>query len=469
MKASEAEKLICGALLRNSDDETGELLRVVNTLTPDKFDPKGVEGKIYRAIAQVVKRRDEPNIAAVALELGDKLAGVGGEEYLRQLFGVPKLHGVGKLTGLDAAVRYVDKVGVLRQIAEQVESYGQALHDIEAAAQSVDVDDLVTGISVDINTILMRTGKADFIHISELMSLDFDRLTRQVAGEVVDYIPSGIPGLEGHGIPCPGELTILTALSSVGKTSLSMWWALGTAKKLKEQGLPGCVAYSSLETGRATVARRFGLHNTRLRNVDIIDDQTDAHARYIEAYKDLVELPIYVDDSASVTISQLQRRALQLHLVHGPLVLHFVDFLELVDNPGETMEREITGITKGVRDIAWETGAAEVLLAQMNAKALKDSTKLGADPDTLKGASSIYQYARAVGILYNPLAMTALGLDFAVPSGWNPERAHLVLTKNKEGKPGRYDGLEWIPGSMTFRDVHVPEGYLFMPPPAQHF
>jgi replicative DNA helicase len=87
--------------------------------------------------------------------------------------------------------------------------------------------------------------------------------------------------------------------------------------------------------------------------------------RVCESAAQLASLPLYIDDSAGLTIpvfrSRLRRYKKEFDIRFG-----IVDYVGLMDGPGRTITEQATGIAKGLRRLAKEEDVAIVALSQLH-------------------------------------------------------------------------------------------------------
>ena len=87
----------------------------------------------------------------------------------------------------------------------------------------------------------------------------------------------------------------------------------------------------------------------------------------IESAQDMEKCPLYIDDSAALSISSLAGRARRLKRMHGLDVL-FIDYLQLVrpSTHRDSRVNEISEITQGLKSIAKELNIPVIALSQLS-------------------------------------------------------------------------------------------------------
>ncbi len=184
-----------------------------------------------------------------------------------------------------------------------------------------------------------------------------DRLNAHINQNIKQGIGTGLKEIDGIWAGFfDGELTILAARPSMGKTALAMHMA----QKIKKP-----VLFYSLEMKKEYLADRV-LAATM--GVDL-DDLRRGYVKKETLKKAYItENQIYVDDSPNVTVFEILSQARRLKKKHG-LGLVVIDFLTLIDEEkerGESEHQKINRTTRKIRDIANSLNVPVLVLAQLN-------------------------------------------------------------------------------------------------------
>lgn len=261
-------------------------------------------------------------------------------------------------------------------------------------------------------------------------------------------ISTGFPGLDsvlGGGL-FPGELVVVGARPSCGKTSL----ARGIARNIARRGTP--VWFASLEVPDESVFRDLVVDYAEvpaqvLRSKQLSPDQA---ARVLEATDRLnheLGHTLLMDDDVHDLQSILATARSQVRR-KGVKVM-FLDYLQLVDVPGSKSEREAVGLTsKLVKRLARTAGIAVVALAQLNREADKRSQGRPSLSD-LKESGSIEQDADVVVLIHRPDKVAERNDKAA---GADPGRTELIVAKNRDGPTGSLD-YHFEGRYMRFREL----------------
>lgn len=209
------------------------------------------------------------------------------------------------------------------------------------------------------------------------------------------------------------DLLILAGRPSMGKTSLATNIAYNVAhaykEKLNEAGQKervdgGKVGFFSLEMSSEQLATRIlaevsGVQSHRIRQGDF--EQHD-YEKIRDAAKDLETLPLFIDDTGGISISQLSARARRQQRSTGLDVL-IIDYLQLITGSatknGGSRVQEVSEITMGLKALAKELNIPIIALSQLSRQVEQRDDKRPQLSD-LRESGSIEQDADAVLFVY---------------------------------------------------------------------
>jgi len=239
---------------------------------------------------------------------------------------------------------------------------------------------------------------AESVTIGSLLTETFETLQAH-EGLAVTGLATGYQRLdELTGGLQDGEMIVVAARPSMGKTSLLLNIAeyMAVANRVP-------VALFSLEMSRQQISSRllasyarFDLKQMR-RGAIPPEDWTRLQA----AAGDLDPAPLYIDDSAMLTIMQLRAKARRL-ASNREIKAVFVDYLQLMTYGGraESRQQEITAISRGLKALAKELRIPVVVAAQLN-RGPADRTSHVPRMSDLRESGSIEQDADVVMLLHN--------------------------------------------------------------------
>jgi replicative DNA helicase len=197
-----------------------------------------------------------------------------------------------------------------------------------------------------------------------------------------------------------GEMIVIAARPSMGKTSLAMNIAEAVAIDQKQP-----VGVFSLEMTADSLVLRMLCSRSRV-NLRNIRDGFLAERDFPKltgAAGKLANAPLFIDDTPGLSILQLRAKARRMWQQYG-IKLFVIDYLQLLHSTArraENRQQEIADISNGVKALAKELNVPVIVLSQLNREMEKDKNRRPRMSD-LRESGSIEQDADLVGLLYKP-------------------------------------------------------------------
>jgi replicative DNA helicase len=220
------------------------------------------------------------------------------------------------------------------------------------------------------------------------------------------------------------DLIIVAARPGVGKTSLCLSFAREAARFGKH------VAIFSLEMSSEQVVQRLvsaetGIDAQRLRLGQL---QEDEWPLFVQATGVLSELPIYIDDTPSLSALQLRTKARRIHAEHG-LDLVVVDYLQLMtsDTRIENRVQEVSYISRMLKGLARELNVPVVSASQLS-RAVEQRTDKKPNLSDLRDSGSIEQDADVVMFIYRE--------EMYKPDTDKQHVSDIIIAKHRNGPTG---------------------------------
>ncbi len=231
----------------------------------------------------------------------------------------------------------------------------------------------------------------------------------------------------------PGEMVVIAARPSMGKTSLAMNIAEHVAI---DQKLP--VGVFSLEMTSESLVLRMLCSRSRV-NLRNIRDGFLAERDFPKltgAAGKLAAAPLFIDDTSGLSILQLRAKARRMAQQHG-IKLFVIDYLQLLHSTArraENRQQEIADISSGIKSLAKELKVPVIVLSQLNRELEKDKNRKPRMSD-LRESGSIEQDADLIALLYKP---TSGDDEEGVPTGEDNEAVpvNLLIAKQRNGPTG---------------------------------
>ncbi|HEX7057550.1 MAG TPA: replicative DNA helicase [Bacilli bacterium] len=383
----EAEQAVLGAILLD-----GQVLpAVMEHLNPEDFYKVGHQ-KIFAAIASLAEDNEPVDLVTLTSRLQDKglLDEVGGVSYLADL-----ANSVPTAANADFYAQVVAEKSLLRRLirtATQIASTGYSGGE--------DVGELIDEAERRIMEISGRRTAKGFVSIREVLMDVFERvefLYNHKGGTT--GIPSGFPDLDKmtSGFQ-KSDLIIVAARPSVGKTAFALNVAQNVSVRAKET-----VAIFSLEMAASQLVQRLlcaeaNVDAGRMRTGKL---EADDWEKLTMAISTLSEANFYIDDSPTITVSEIRAKCRRLKKEKG-LGLVLIDYLQLIQGRSknsENRQQEVSEISRTLKAIARELEVPVIALSQLSRSVEQRQDKRPLLSD-LRESGSIEQDADIVAFLY---------------------------------------------------------------------
>ncbi|MFA9372423.1 MAG: replicative DNA helicase [Labilibaculum antarcticum] len=390
-QALELEEAVLGALMLEKD----AMISVGDILNADSFY-KDAHQKIYKAILSLSINEEPVDILTVTEELKRQgtIEDVGGPFYITQL-----TNRVASAAHIEFHARIIAQKFIQRELI-RVSSEIQT----QAFDESVDVADLLDRAQQEVFEIAEGNIKKESSHIRPLA----DEVINQIleAGKRTDGlsgVPSGFTALDRITSGWQkSDLVIIAARPSMGKTAFVLSMARNMAVDHKAP-----IAIFSLEMGADQLVKRLissetELGSEKLRSGRLEDFEWEQlHVKI----KDLVEAPIYVDDTPGLSIYELRSKCRRLKAKHDISCI-VIDYLQLM-TAGSDMrgnrEQEVSLISRQLKIIAKELNVPVIALSQLN-RGVEQRTGDAKKPmlSDLRESGAIEQDADMVLFIHRP-------------------------------------------------------------------
>jgi replicative DNA helicase len=251
---------------------------------------------------------------------------------------------------------------------------------------------------------------------------------------VLNGIPTGFADLDRmtDGLH-HSEMIVIAARPSMGKTSLAMNMV---ENMVLESKIP--VGVFSLEMSAESLILRMMCSIARV-NMRSIREGFMSEADFpkiLNAAGRLAGAPLFIDDTAGLSILQLRARARRMSQQHG-VKFFVIDYLQLLHSTArrsqENRQQEIADISSGIKGLAKELRVPVLVLSQLNRELEKDKSRKPRLSD-LRESGAIEQDADVVGLLYKPSSGDEE--DGAPPEEADGVPVNLLIAKQRNGPTG---------------------------------
>jgi len=429
-----AEKSLLGAVMLDND----VLPEVLTVLRPRDFYEER-HATIFQSIVDLYDQHKPIDLLTLTAELkyNKKLKSVGGAPYLTELSNF-----VPAASHAKAYADIIEKASVRRRLIKA----GTEIAD-KAYEDDADADSLIGAAEKELFEVSDKIIKSDYVAMDSLLADAFDRIEELHKNKgALRGLKTGFRDLDKKTAGFQkGDLVIIGARPAMGKTTFAQNLAYNIAS-INNKG----VLFFSMEMAAREIVDRMisdvsGVDNWKMRTGNLSDDE---FARIGDALGEMDEIPIYIDDTSSMTIVELRnkaRRALHDH----DIGIVIVDYLQLItgsDRYKGNRVQEVTEISRGLKILARELEIPVIALAQLsrNVTGRDDPRPVLSD---LRESGSIEQDADLVMFLHRP--------DYYRQNDDNYEETHiteLIVAKHRHGAVGKIE-LYFHPELLRFMSL----------------
>lgn len=429
-----AEKSLLGAVMI-SDAVLPEILTI---LKPRDFYEKRHE-IIFQAMADLYDQHKPIDLLTLTSELKSqkKLKEVGGAPYLTELSNFVPASAHAK-----AYAEIIEKASVRRRLIHAgTEISNKAYED------NANVSDLIGAAEKELFEVSNKIIRSDYVAMDELLADAFDRIEELHKNKgALRGLKTGFRDLDKKTAGLQkGDLIIIGARPAMGKTTFAQNLAYNIAS-INKKG----VLFFSMEMAANEIVDRMisdvsGVDNWKMRTGNLSDEE---FAKIGDALGEMDEIPIYIDDTSSMTIVELRNKARRAVHDHDIGII-IVDYLQLIAGDGAyrgNRVMEVTEISRGLKILARELEVPVVALAQLsrNVTGRDDPRPVLSD---LRESGSIEQDADLVMFLHRP--------DYYRQNDDNYEETHiteLLVAKHRHGAIGKIE-LYFHPELLRFMSL----------------
>jgi len=436
----DAERALLGALVLDSL-RIPEIAEIVGA--EDFFDRR------HQVIFETLVHLEESSVPVDMISLGEALRAsgryhdVGGIDYIGEL-------GMAVTSSAFAThhANIVAETATLRSLIREGTEIVTKAYETRPAGEAV--KELLDISEQKIYRISRREENSGPTPISESIKDTFKRIDASTHRSGVTGVPSGFYDLDQK--TCgfnPGDLVVLAARPSMGKTALALNIIQNAALARPDSmdGRAPVVLFFSLEMGcQQVVSRMLCTHAKvdahRLRSGNLPpEDRRDLS----DAADELRHANVHIDDTSGLSVMSVRSRARRLKARAGHLDMIVVDYLQLLSFPkAESRQQEISQISRSLKGLARDMNIPVIALAQLSrAVELRDPPR--PQLADLRESGSIEQDADVVMLLYRPEYYPKQQTDE------NKGLAEVIIAKHRNGPTGLIR-LQFFPNTMRFEN-----------------
>lgn len=352
-QALELEEAVLGSLMIEKD----AFSVVCDVLKEDCFY-KEANRTIFKAINTLAQLQQPIDILTVCEQLKKEktLKEVGGEYYVTQL--TSKVNSA-------VHIEYHARILAQKALARQMISFATDISK-DAYDPNTDIDALVQRAEGMLFEIATSSAKRDFTDIQPVIKEAIKRIEdASKRSDGMSGIPSGFTELDKMTSGWQrSDLVIIAARPAMGKTA----FVLSMARNMAEAGNP--IAVFSLEMANVQLVNRLLVNVCEIAGEKIKNGKLSSEdwTNLMQRSRKLEEMPIYLDDSAGLSVMELNTKARRLVKEHDVRCI-IIDYLQLMNASGMkfgSREQEVSMISRSLKQLAKELDIPIIALSQLN-------------------------------------------------------------------------------------------------------
>jgi len=409
-----AEQSILGSLLLDKN----AIMRVAELIHSDSFY-RDAHRYIYEVILELFDKGEPIDLVTVtdALRKLGKLDLVGGAIYIADL-----LNSVPTAANVEYYAKIVEEKAILRRL---IESGTQIVADAFEGAEKV--DQILDNAEKSIFAIALKRVREGFHRIDSVIKGVLDKIDSiYEKKEAITGTPTGYHDLDQLTAGFQNsDLIIIAARPAVGKTAFALNICQNAAIKYK---IP--VAIFSLEMSKEQLAQRMlcseaEVNAQKLKTASLSDT---GWKKLTRALGRLSEAPIFIDDSATLTSTEIRAKARRLKMERG-LGLVIVDYMQLLRGRTRVENRvqEISEIARSLKTLARELNVPVIAISQLS-RAVEQRTDRIPRLSDLRESGEIEQTADLVLFIHRE--------GYYNPQSDRGNVAEIIVAKQRNGPVG---------------------------------
>ena len=423
-----AEQSLLGALMQ----EPEKLVEVKAAVdVEDFYDEKNKD--IYNAVLRLDEAEIIPDTTTIFEEINNSGAfkSMDASLYIVELYDItPSTRNIMHYANL------VKRYSIYREIRSALLSSTEEMNQGNA-----DIDSLTATLFDQVERAMERAKTSQFKNMKDVTNEVFQEIVARMSGEGQNIaIPTGFSTLDQLVGLGKGDLIILAARPSMGKTAFALNIALNVAgKNHRDESEKKTVALFSLEMGADQLVSRMicseGMLDSEkikkgtLDNDDMMKLETAVHF--------LNQKNIFIEDSAFIKVNEVKAKCKLLKNEHG-LDLIVIDYLQLLQGSKRTDNRqqEVSEISRSLKQMARELECPVIALSQLSRSVESRHDKRPMMSD-LRESGSIEQDADIVSFLYRSDYYRSEDADEnEVQEPSDVSTVEVIVAKNRNGQTG---------------------------------
>ncbi len=385
----EAERALLGSvmLLPDTLDEVISMVRI-----NDFYDD--ANRKLFIQISEMygAGHKIDPMLLRQRLKDSGELDEIGGAAYLTQVFTQ-----VPHAAHASYYARIIEEKSIQRQLIFACTDILKTAYQPEDETAK-----LLSDAEQQIFAIREKRHSKTMASVEDVLHQAMDRLEARIRGDVMEgTVDTGFTDLDKlTGGMHASELLILAARPSMGKTAFAMNIAENVVRVGGQPTLFVSLEMSAIELIERMLCSVSRVNSHRLRNGTI---GADDRKRLVKTASELSQVPFFVDDSPSRTVSEIAAAARRIKRQQKSLGLIVIDYLQLIepDNSKDPRQEQVAKIARRLKGLARELAVPILCLSQLNRQS-EDTKDNRPKLHHLRESGAIEQDADVVMFVHRP-------------------------------------------------------------------
>ena len=439
----ELERAVLGGLMLETEryDAVSEIIEFTDFEGQDHQN-------IFQSMGELVNSNKplDPLTVSDRLDSKNLLTRAGGKNYLIDLASTSP-----SAANLEAYAGMIRQKSISRRLMKINSESSELIINPQGKDAAELLDEAETKI-FSLNDEASRTS-TNIQKLDELIPQSIERMNEiakngsSLLGASTGYkdLDSKLQGLQD------GDLIIIAARPSMGKTALSM----NIVENLVlNKDIPGGVLVFSLEMPAESLTTRLLASNAKIDQQKVRSasmNQSDLK-KFMESSSKLKDLPLYIDDSSMLSPMELRARARRIARQEpNGLSLIVVDYLQLMQLPTSQENRvnQISEISRSLKMLAKELNVPVIALSQLNRAVEQRPNKRPIMAD-LRDSGAIEQDADVILFIYRD--------EVYNEDSEEGNKAEIIIGKQRNGPIGKVN-LTFLKEFTRFEDFAVDSYY----------
>lgn len=417
----DVEQIVLGSLLLDE-----EAVSIAIEAIDDSYFYKPAHRTIFSAVMDMFDKKTEIDLVTLSEELKrqNKFDEVGGAYYLAE---------ISNSTPSSANIK--NYLAIIKQKALSRKLINECTRIIEKAYdQDEDINEMLDYAESKIFEISEMRMQKGFAGIKKILHSTFEKIDLLFHSDTsgVTGVASGFKDIDKMTAGFqPSDFIVLAGRPSMGKTAFALNMCRNAAV---DYGIP--VGFFSLEMSAESLVMRLLCTESKVNQMNVRTGKLNKSEmeRLTSHVAQLMNAPIYIDDSPSLNVLELRAKARRLK-AEANIQMLVIDYLQLMDGTkGENRQQEITHISRSIKGIAKELNIPVIALSQLSrASESRDKHNKRPQLSDLRESGAIEQDADVVSFVYRP---EYYGMEEFEDGTSTHNMCEIVIGKQRNGPVG---------------------------------